>query len=157
MDLEQARTLSNEIVDKLKPLCSRIEVVGSIRRGCPICHDVDIVLIPGKGCQGRMAVALRYLGPVIKSGPLIHACRYRGQRVDIYIATEQTWWTLMLIRTGSKEHNIKLCSRAKAMGMKLHADGSGLTRDNGTLIVPSSEQDIFTILNLPYKRPEERG
>lgn len=157
MDLEQARSLGNEIVDKLKPLCSRIEVVGSIRRNKPLCRDVDIVLIPDRGCQGRLALALRDLGPVIKSGPLIHSCLYRGQQADIYIATEQTWWTLMLIRTGSKEHNIKLCSRAKAMGMKLHADGSGLTRADGTLIVPSSEQDIFTILKLPYKRPEERG
>ena len=157
MDLDTARSLANEIRDKLLPLCGprRCEIVGSIRRGRDLCGDVDIVLIPGN--QGRLALALRALGSEIKSGPKLHACVYSGQHVDVYIATEQTWWTLMLIRTGSKEHNIKMCSQARSMGMTLHANGSGLTRDNGTLIQPSSEQDIFTCLKLPYKRPEERG
>jgi DNA polymerase/3'-5' exonuclease PolX len=115
------------------------------------------VLIPGKGCQGRLALALQALGRVIKSGPKLHSCWYRGQQVDIYIASEQTWWTLVLIRTGSRDHNIKMCSQARSMGMTLHANGSGLTRDNGTLIQPSSEEDIFTCVKLPYKQPEERG
>ena len=48
--------------------------------------------------------------------------------LDIYVATPETWATLLLIRTGSRAHNIKLCARARAMGMRLHADGSGLFR-----------------------------
>src|SRR6266446_3745254 len=46
--------------------------------------------------------------------------------VDIYMATEESWATLLLIRTGSAEHNIWMCARARACGGKLHADGSGL-------------------------------
>ena len=38
--------LAEEILDILRPLCSRIEITGSIRRKKADVHDVDIVLIP---------------------------------------------------------------------------------------------------------------
>jgi DNA polymerase (family 10) len=158
MDLETARRLASEVIDKLRPYCKpeRCREVGSVRRGKPLCRDVDIVLIPAEHCQGRLAMALRGLGEAIKSGPLIHSCRYRGQQVDIYVATEETWWTLLLIRTGSKEHNVRLCARARSVGMKLHADGSGITLKDGVRQVPQSEEDIFAALGLPYEPPEKR-
>ena len=62
----------------------------------------------------------------------------------------------MLIRTGSKEHNVRLCARARSVGMKLHADGSGITLKDGVRHVPQSEEDIFAALGLPYEKPEER-
>ena len=155
MEYATAKQLANEVVMRLMPYCSAIEIAGSIRRKKPLCRDIDIVLIPGN--QGKLAVALQELGQKIKSGPRIHSCLYKGQQVDIYVADEKTWATLLLIRTGSKENNIKLCSKAKGMGMKLHADGSGITLDNG---LPwgevRSEEDVFTALCLPYRKPEER-
>jgi DNA polymerase/3'-5' exonuclease PolX len=74
---------------------------------------------------------------------------------------------LLLIRTGSKEHNIKLCQQAKRRGMKLHADGSGLEKmlagqgheiDNSTTsrIPCPTEQSIFEALGLVYAEPWER-
>jgi len=36
--------------------------------------------------------------------------------LDVYIATPDAWATLLLIRTGSKEHNIRMCMRARIMG-----------------------------------------
>lgn len=155
MELAAARLLAQEVVERLRPYCSRIEVAGSIRRQKPQCHDVDIVVTPGN--QGKLAMALRGLGTPVKSGPLMHTCRYRGQQVDIYIANETTWWTILLIRTGSKEHNITLCTRAKFRGMKLHANGSGIELKDGTRLVPTSEEQVFQWLDLPYQPPEKRG
>ncbi|MBN1366607.1 MAG: hypothetical protein JW967_01600 [Dehalococcoidales bacterium] len=82
--------------------------------------------------------------------------------VDFYIATPETWATLLLIRTGSREHNIKLCSLARQKGMKLHADGSGLFRvsllesEPDERIAGDTEDSIFKALGLPYQEPEER-
>jgi len=158
MELKQAQQLSQEIVDILKPHCKNIMVVGSIRREKPICRDIDIVLIPGN--QGALAVELERLGQKMKSGPKIIQRRYMGQQVDIYIADEKTWPTLVLIRTGSKEHNIKLCARARSMSMKLHADGSGLefisVSGESDRIIPKDEAHIFRMLCVPYVEPRKR-
>jgi DNA polymerase (family 10) len=75
--------------------------------------------------------------------------------VDLYIATDTTWPTLLLIRTGSREHNILLCSHARRLGMQLKADGSGLLR-NGEPVATESEEDIFAALSLRYLPPERR-
>ena len=95
---------------------------------------------------------------------------YHGASLDVYIAKPETWATLLLIRTGSSAHNVMLCKLARAKGMKLHADGSGLFRYvrmvategavEGSLeevrIVVDSEESIFAALGLKYKKPEER-
>jgi len=156
MELKQAQQLSQEILGILKPHCRQIMVVGSIRRGKEFPRDIDIVLIPGN--QGALLMALEGLGEKMKSGPKMVQRRYKGQQVDIYIADEKTWPTLVLIRTGSKEHNIRLCARARAIGMTLHADGSGINKvDGGTMILPVSEEEIFGVLGLPYVEPSKRG
>jgi len=165
MELKTAQVLSSEIVEILKPHCKPgfILVVGSIRREKPIVRDLDIVLIPSN--QGALAVALNNLGEKMKGGQKMVQRRYKGVQVDIYIADEKTWPTLVLIRTGSKEHNIKLCARARGLDMKLHADGSGIeyqeAREGGEgqwhRIAPTSEADIFRILGLQYIDPRKRG
>jgi DNA polymerase/3'-5' exonuclease PolX len=159
MELRQAKQISQEIVDILKPHCREIMVVGSIRREKPICHDIDIVLVPAN--QGALAMALNDLGQKIKSGPKIHACKYKFEQVEIYIADERTWPTLVLIRTGSKEHNIKLCARAKSLGMKLHADGSGIEYVSSSgepdRLLPKDEADVFKMMGLPYVEPRRRN
>ncbi|MCK9438401.1 MAG: hypothetical protein M0Q12_14500 [Synergistaceae bacterium] len=163
MELQQARELSSEIVETLAPHCKQIMVCGSIRRERLICRDIDIVLIPGN--QGALLMALEGLGGKMKGGPKLVQRRYKGVQVDIYIADEKTWPTLVLIRTGSKEHNIKLCARARGMDMRLHADGSGVeyqeAREGGDgpwhRLVPTSEADIFRILGLPYVEPRKRN
>jgi len=46
MDLEKAKAIADEVVRRLGPYCTKIEVAGSIRRRKPWVKDVDIVLIP---------------------------------------------------------------------------------------------------------------
>ncbi len=74
--------------------------------------------------------------------------------VDIYRATPETWGVLLLIRTGSIDHNIKLCSRAKRMGMMLSAK-RGVIKD-GNVVACEREQDIFRALDMRYIPPERR-
>ena len=80
-----------------------------------------------------------------------------GIPVDLYIATPETWTTLLLIRTGSKEHNIKLAQRARELGMKLRASGDGIEDAKGQLLRVSSEEELFSLLQVPYISPEGRS
>jgi len=97
------------------------------------------------------------LGQLKMSGKKILRVMVGSVQVDIYVADEATWATLLLIRTGSKENNLRLCSRAKDMGWHLAASGDGLFDDTGQRIAGDSEISIYNALGLPYQRPEERG
>ena len=152
--IQKAKALSDEIVKRLEPYCQKIQVAGSIRREKPTVHDIDIVLIAGD--MEGIHKELTGLGELRKDGPKIKCLEYKDVSVDLYFATPQTWATLLLIRTGSKEHNIRLCARAKTLGMHLAASGDGLFDNEGIRIAGDTEESIFQELGLPYKEPQYR-
>lgn len=154
MELQQARALADEVVALLAPHCAAIQVVGSIRRQKPFPRDIDIVMIPEH--QGQLAVAIAALGKKVKDGPRIATRWYKSRMVDLYIADLQSWHTLLLIRTGSKEHNIKLTTLAKQRGWHLYADGKGLYDADGKRMAGDSEESFFEALGIPYSPPEQR-
>ncbi len=168
--LDSAKATADTIIARLAPYCSRIEIAGSIRRRRPRVNDIDLVLIPSDLWNLHYEIlALCRPYPVTASWSKIMRFDMPSpsgpMQVDIYFATQETWATLLLIRTGSAENNIRLCARAKSMGMKLHADGRGLfqitTCDVGTpredRIAGDTEASIFAALGLPYQEPSERG
>jgi DNA polymerase (family 10) len=168
MDLKKAQIIGLSVVDKLKPYCDRIEIAGSIRRKRPFVHDIDLVYIPSN--QGQFVTILRQFGPFKMGGGKLIRVNYQPIELDVYIAEPASWSTLLLIRTGSAKHNVMLCSKAKHMGMKLHADGSGLYRLGGMIatkdaadgrreeirVAGDTEESIFEALEMKYKSPEER-
>jgi len=157
MKLENAKKIADVVIKRLSPYCQKIEVAGSIRRRKAIVHDIDIVLIPSDpwNLEGEMLALARPFQPKM-SGEKLKRFDYNGAQVDLYYATAETWATLLLIRTGSKENNIRLCSRAKELGWHLAASGDGLFNEKGERIAGDSEESIYGALGLPYQRPEER-
>ena len=155
MELERAQRIANEVIKRLSPYCKKIEVAGSIRRRKPQVNDIDLVLIPND--LWNLHPELMKLGQLKMSGKKIMRVMLGSTQVDLYVADEATWATLLLIRTGSKENNIRLCSRAKAIGWHLAASGDGLFNENGERIAGDSEISIYNALGLPFQRPEERG
>jgi DNA polymerase (family 10) len=154
--LEIAESVAQAIIKLLEPYCEKIQIAGSIRRRKPECHDVDIVLIPGNDAWG-LNIALKRIGRQKTSGEkMSQFITAGGHQVDIYFATPETWATLLLIRTGSKEHNIRLCSAARARGWKLCASGNGLFDENGERIAGDTEESIFIKLGMAYVPPERR-
>jgi DNA polymerase (family 10) len=155
MELERAQSIADEVIKRLAPYCQRIAVAGSVRRQKPMVNDIDLVLIPND--LWSLHGELMKLGQLKMSGQKIMRVMIGNTQVDIYVADEDTWATLLLIRTGSKESNIRLCSRAKDMGWHLAASGDGLFNEKGERIAGDSEISIYNALGLPYQRPEERN
>jgi len=172
MELEKAKTIASEIIRRLAPYCERVEVAGSVRRRRPTVRDIDVVLIP----RDKEAVdsVLMQLGKVKMSGAkiarvtvdLTHVIRKSESLIqltadtvdiDIYFATPETWATLFLVRTGSTENNIRLCSLAKKRGWKLAANGDGLFNEYDERIAGDSEESIYEALGIPWQEPWERG
>ncbi len=153
--LERAQKVADAVVRRLSPYCQRIEIAGSIRRRIPWVNDVDLVLIPHD--LWNFHGELIKLGQIKMSGNKIMRVMVGSTQVDIYVADEGTWATLLLIRTGSKESNIRLCSRAKDMGWHLAASGDGLFNEKGERIAGDTEISIYNALGLPYQEPWERN
>jgi len=156
--LERARETAEAIVEKLKPYCKRIEIAGSIRRRRPRVNDIDLVLIPSDPWNLHHTIlGLCRPFPATASGSKLMRIQVNGIQVDLYFADETTWATLLLIRTGSAENNIRLCSIAKNRGCHLHADGSGLFNEKGERIAGDTEASIYEALGLKYQEPTKRN
>jgi DNA polymerase/3'-5' exonuclease PolX len=172
-----ARDIAQDFINRISVACDRIEIVGSLRRQKIAVNDIDLLVIPR---FIQMEDETLFGGPYQENQldkQLSELCLSRdleldanGSKIkrflktvdgdtipiDLYIATAQIWWTLLLIRTGSRQHNIKLARRAMELQMHLKADGSGVLRSSGNIISVSSEEEIFQHLKLEYRPPEER-
>lgn len=155
MELGKAMKIAEGVVNRLSPYCQRIEVAGSIRRHKPMVRDIDIVLIPSD--PWNLSHEVMGLGSCSLRGDKLKRVTYNGIQVDLYHATPETWATLLLIRTGSKENNIRLATLAKKNGWRLAASGDGLFNEKGQRIAGDSEESIYEALGLPYREPWERN
>jgi len=154
-----AQKIAGELIPMLIDCCDRITIAGSLRRQRPNVADLDLVVIPQ---AGNLLLLKNRLWKLNRAKPekygdkYLMLANYRGLQVDLYVATPETWATLLLIRTGSKEHNILLAKQAQALDMHMRANGEGLVRLSGPPLEIRTERDLFAALELPYKEPWER-
>jgi len=158
----------------LNPYCQSLKIAGSIRRGRPLCNDVDLVCIPkfqtGHDLFGEVTSTINllwnYLDEYVANSGGRAMFLAGGSRdfasiqlpkcqLDVWIATAETWATRLLCRTGSKEHNIYLCQRAERMGMHWNPS-EGLTRKSGEPIPCFNEAEIYRALGMKFIEPRNR-
>jgi len=162
---------------------------GSIRRCRPVCGDVDIVCVPAireeRDLFGEITCQRNRLHEFLS----LYVASGRAQlesgsdettksmilqlsrcQLDLWFATPATFATRLMCRTGSKEHNIWLCQRAKRLGMKWNpyegVYSGGVWRQwpsngedyyaGGTLVPCNTEEEIYKVLGLPHIAPEHR-
>jgi len=162
--LATARRYAVGIVRQLRPYCDRIKVAGSIRRRRPFVHDIDLVILPRdlaaikKRCEQRCQV-------IMNGNVNYRLVMPNGVNLDIYFATARqktlfettptNWGSLLLCRTGSKEHNERIALAAKTQG--LHWDPyRGLLDRAGTLIAGETENSIYHALGIHPLSPADR-
>jgi DNA polymerase/3'-5' exonuclease PolX len=181
MKLDDALREASWVVSKFEHLCEKVIIVGSIRRQRPEVNDIDIVVIPQVPRDenwDKIAYELRHAHNMaqLKKGPKLMTFQHydrdfgapgffnpssQDYSVDLYHATPETWGILVLVRTGSKEHNVKLCSLALSKGMKLSA-AEGVLKPLESfpsmmkIVASKTEEDIFAALGLAYIEPKDR-
>lgn len=155
--LERAQKIAEAVVKRLSPYCQKIEAAGSVRRRRPWVNDIDFVLVPSDPWQLHNEIMKFAQGKAKASGQKLMRVMSGETQLDFYFASEETWATLLLIRTGSAQNNIRLATRAKERGWHLAASGDGLFNEKDERIAGDSEISIYNALGLSYQRPEERG
>ena len=130
--------------------------VGSFRRGCETCGDIDIVAVGGEPSlmdlfTGHPKVE-RVLGHgETKSSVLLSG----GYQADLRLVPTESRGAAMQYFTGSKSHNIVLRDRAIQHGYKLNE--YGLFRvDDESRVAGETEDGIYEALELAWVEPELR-
>jgi len=178
--LARAQVIADLVQGQLATLCVQLQVAGSIRRRRPEVGDLDLVLLPRPGQAEAIKARCRQKCAVVREGE--QNCIYRlpaspeqalreppelGWQIDLFFArpTQRdllgeepgNFGSLLLCRTGSKEHNIFLIEHAKALDEGLTWNPyRGVVNQKGQVIASETEEAIFTALKLPFVRPEDR-
>ncbi|XP_071360977.1 DNA polymerase lambda [Trachinotus anak] len=157
---------------------------GSFRRGKATCGDVDVLIShpDGKSHKGVFSKVLeslrdsgfltddlvsheengeqkKYLGVCCLPGP-----GHRHRRLDIIVVPYNEFACALMYFTGSAHFNRSMRALAKTKNMSLseHSLNQAVVRQGnlkvygGTPLPTPREEDVFSLLGIPYRKPHER-
>ncbi len=145
----------------------QVEGAGSWRRGRETVGDLDLVVDSDDSAavmdrlhawQGTSAVLLRGETKTSVRGP-------RGVQIDLRVVEHGSFGAALQYFTGSKEHNVRLRSRARERGLtineygvyELGSEGDGDAKAvKGASVAGATEQDVYGAVGLAWVPPELR-
>ncbi len=134
-----------------------VSVAGSLRRMKETIGDIDILVGTDRPEQvSDVFVSYPEVEDVLAKGPTKSAVRLaNGTQVDLRVVDAGSYGAALLYFTGSKEHNVKLRSRAIDRGYKLNEYGL-FRKDSDQLVASATEEEIYLALGLDIMPPEMR-
>lgn len=182
--------VARELCAVLKPCCAKIMVAGSLRRRKSEVGDVEILYLPNIvkakdpgdffGKEIAVNAVDRALEQLLAAGALERRRKVTGSitwgpenklarhvasgiPVDLFTATHDNWWNLVVGRTGPLESNIRIATAAQERGWKWEPYSAGFTRPSiekgGGYVdvkVCRSEREVFEFVELEYLPPHQR-
>jgi len=135
---------------------AQIEAVGSLRRGCDTCGDIDILASGAESSLMETFTDYRLVERVLAQGETKSSVRLQGGfQADLRLVSADSRGAAMQYFTGSKSHNIALRDRAIGLGFKLNE--YGLFRLEGdTRVAGDTEEGVYEALGLQWVPPELR-
>jgi DNA polymerase (family 10) len=175
MGIAEALPIAQELIERLRalPQVRQAEVAGSLRRRRETIGDVDLICSlkdQSKGAEISAAFVKfpevqRILGEGTTKASVLTA---RGLQVDLRIVPADSFGAALLYFTGSKDHNVRLRSRAQTMGLTLNEWGlykldeyDKAAKKSGEspaakAVASKTEADLYEKLGLPFIEPEIR-
>jgi DNA polymerase (family 10) len=147
------------------PEARQVEGAGSWRRGRETVGDLDVV-VDSRAATAVMDHLERWHGmaAVLQRGDTKTSIRGpRDIQIDLRVVAEDSFGAALQYFTGSKEHNVKLRSRARDRGLtineygvhKLKASADG-HHTRGDVLAGRSEAEVYEAVGLPWIPPELR-
>jgi DNA polymerase IV len=140
------------------------EPLGSYRRGALDCGDIDMLIYShGELKPGLIKVIIEKLKKSVITDVIAHSGKtFRGickvdqfhRRLDLLLCPKEELGAARLYFTGNDIFNRSIRLLADKKGM--HLNQHGLYRQN-VRICGATEQEIFDVLGVPYRPPEERN
>ena len=133
-----------------------IEPVGSLRRGCETCGDLDLLATGAPASLMDAFIEYPLVERVLGHGDTKSSILIQGGfQADLRLVAPESRGAAMQYFTGSKAHNIALRDRAIGLGFKLNEYGLFRTSDDGR-VAGEREEDIYAALGLDWIPPELR-
>ena len=156
--LADTATMSAELVDYLRERAPAVDFipVGSVRRGCDTCGDIDILAVGGEPALMDLLVQHPRVERVLGHGDTKSSVWLQGGfQADLRLVPVESRGAAMQYFTGSKAHNIVVRDRALQRGLKLNEYGLFNLEDDRR-IAGESEEGIYAALGLSWIEPELR-
>jgi len=156
--LTETAATAADLVSYLQPLAPTVEFipVGSLRRGCETCGDIDILAVGGDERLMDIFSAHPRVERVLGHGDTKSSVRLSGgYQADLRLVPRESRGAAMQYFTGSKAHNIAVRDRAVQQGFKLNEYGL-FRSDDDTKIAGETEEGIYQALGLAWVAPELR-
>jgi len=135
---------------------AEIHMVGSLRRGCETCGDLDILAAGAPPSIMDTFTGYPLVERILAHGDTKSSVRlWGGFQADLRTVPRESLGAAQQYFTGSKAHNIVLRDRAIQRGMKLNEYGLYKV-DDDTRIAGEDEAGIYEALGLAYVPPELR-
>nr|XP_057947688.1 DNA polymerase lambda [Doryrhamphus excisus] len=186
MPREEAAAIEKVVRDAVLAIDSGLIAMacGSYRRGKTTCGDVDVLIShpDGKSHRGVFSKVLqslhdsgfltddlvsheengdqkKYMGVCRLPGP-----QHRHRRLDIIVVPYKEFACALMYFTGSAHFNRSMRAMAKTKNMSLseHSLNKSVVRQGstkvhaGTPLPTLTENDVFSLLGIPYRQPCER-
>jgi DNA polymerase (family X) len=133
-----------------------IQAVGSLRRGCETCGDLDILAAGAPPSIMPAFTGYKLVERVLAHGDTKSSVLlWGGFQADLRVVPAESLGAALQYFTGSKPHNIALRDRAIQQGFKLNEYGLYRVAD-GERIAGESEEGIYEALGLAFVPPELR-
>ena len=136
-----------------------IEPVGSLRRGCETCGDIDLLASGAGPSLMDDFVGYRSVERVIGRGETKSSVLLEGGfQADLRLVAPDSRGAAMQYFTGSKAHNIALRDRAIGLGFKLNEYGVFKVSESGEelRLAGATEAEVYGALGLDWIAPELR-
>lgn len=156
----------------LAPLCSQIEVAGSVRRGKPLVHDLEFVIVENSPGTVRGAIAQdffdRMKDPIIDMPIGRTTKHYRMLKlrerlpsgdfinVELYVSQPEYFGYTLMVRTGSSDWNkawmsyLKFNKRCRIQDNKIYPHGEN------RYLQFAAEQQLFDFIGIDFVDPRVR-
>jgi DNA polymerase (family 10) len=156
--LPDTASVSAELVGYLRERAPGVDLVsvGSLRRRCDTCGDIDVLAIGGNASLMDIFVGHPRVERVLGQGETKSSVRLRGgYQADLRLVSAESRGAALQYFTGSKAHNIALRDRATQRGFKLNE--YGLFRIDGEArVAGDTEEGLYEALGLAWIEPELR-
>lgn len=156
--LSEAAAAVSSIVDWLHASSPGLDLlpVGSLRRGCETCGDVDILAVGAGTRVLELFTSYPLVERVLGRGETKASVRLQGGlQADLRAVAAHERGAAMQYFTGSKAHNIVLRDRALERGWRLNEYGLFRAEDQSR-IAGETEEAIYQALDLAFVPPELR-
>jgi DNA polymerase/3'-5' exonuclease PolX len=157
LPLWEAAVVGRALVEGLRARApvDRIELAGSYRRGRETVGDLDLLVLTPEPSQVFDAFGtLPEVASVRLRGDTKETVLLRsGLQVDLRIVPAVSFGAALQYFTGSKDHNVRLRSRARDLGLKVNE--YAVTRGEEA-VAGATEEEVYGILGLAWVPPELR-